>query len=112
MWSFECIILIKNLWKCKRFSARSLIYNFPAKSGKDHFLQKLRTTTWIERITGSDRPLVISNCRLPQSQFRDVQYHALVMRCTSHLVSNMLCNIHSFSLMQKIVRIAQETPEF
>jgi len=34
MLSFEDKILIKNLWECKRFSARRLLMEFPGKNWK------------------------------------------------------------------------------
>ena len=60
MLRYEDKILIKNLWECKRFSARRLMKEFPNKNWKrrtlDDFLRKLRTTGSIERTAGSDRP--------------------------------------------------------
>jgi len=57
---FEDKILIKKLWKCKRFSARRLTKNSVQKKLKrwtlDCFLRKLQTTGSIERTPGSGRP--------------------------------------------------------
>jgi len=57
---FEDEILIKNLWKCKRFYARRLTKNSVQKKLKrwtlDGFLRKLQTTGSIERTPWSGRP--------------------------------------------------------
>ena len=62
---FEDKILIKNLWKYKRFFARILTKNFVKKSKKrwtlDGFLRKLQTTGSIERTPGSGRPRLSQN---------------------------------------------------
>jgi len=58
--SFEDKIFIKNLWECKRFSARRLLSEYPNKNWKrrtlDEFLWRLRTTGSIERKEGSSCP--------------------------------------------------------
>ena len=60
MLSFKDKIFIKNLWECKRFSARRLLREFPNKNWKrwslDDFLQRLHTTGSIECKAGSGRP--------------------------------------------------------
>jgi len=61
MLSFEDKIFIKNLWLCKRFSARRLLREYPNKNWKrrmlDEFLRRLRTTGLIKR---KARPWVTS----------------------------------------------------
>jgi len=60
MLSFEDKIVIKNLWECKSFSARTLLREYPNKNRKrwtlDDFLQRLHMTGSIERKAGSSRP--------------------------------------------------------
>ena len=62
---FEDKIFIKNLWKCKRVSARRLTKILYKKNKKrwtlDGFLRKLQTTGSIECTPGSGRP-VVSKC--------------------------------------------------
>jgi len=57
MLSFEDKIFIKNLWECKRFSARRLLREFPNKNWKrrmqDDFLRRLCTTSSIEHKAAS-----------------------------------------------------------
>jgi len=45
--SFEDKILIKNLWKSKRFSARRPIKEFHKKTGKD---EHCRLVHWFDRM--------------------------------------------------------------
>jgi len=64
---FEDKILIKNLWKFKRFSARKLTKKFIQKIKRwtlDGFLRKLQTTGSIERTPGSGRPRSSQNVML------------------------------------------------
>jgi len=60
MLSFKDKIFIKNLWECKRFSARRLLKEYPNKNWKrrtlDDFLRRLHTTGSIKRKAGSGHP--------------------------------------------------------
>jgi len=60
MFSFEDKIFIKNLWECKKNSARRLLREYLNKNWKrrmlDDFLRRLRMTGLSERKAGSGNP--------------------------------------------------------